>query len=109
MIIKSKQTIEKIQAKNSNFNNQEEINESQHFNLPVRREKILKFWEKKRTKMKPPEKIKQKQKVANKKLRILGQFYSYEKAMILLNDKKRLLELKVSRKVVKQVIQEYDK
>ena len=103
MITKEQKSIEKLQSIHCDQNHNLENNDSNNFNLPQRREKILKFWQKKRTKMKP-EKIKQKQKVAFKKLRILGQFYSYDKAMILLNDKKRLLDLKISRKEVKHII-----
>ena len=48
--------------------------------LKVRFDKIMKFWERKKVKI-PDKKIKKKQKVANQKLRILGQFYAYEKAL----------------------------
>jgi hypothetical protein len=72
----------------------------------ARFQKIMNFWSKKEKRKDPPEKaqpakepkkskLNGKQKVANQKMRIQGKFITYEAALQLLNDKKRLKEMNI--------------
>jgi hypothetical protein len=72
--------------------------------LQHKRKAILRFWEKKKKLVGKVERIKKgewktkenkKQKVASRKIRVQGRFISYEEAVRLLSDSKRLKELKI--------------